>query len=36
MPFELVQREGNKEGKIYAEHIPPGVFLLALDACYDT
>lgn len=36
MPFELVQRAGDKEGEMYAEHVPPGVSLLALDACYDT
>lgn len=36
MPFELVQRAGDKEGGMYAEHVPPGVSLLALDACYDT
>lgn len=36
MPFELVQRAGNKEGETYAEHVPPGVSLLALDACCDT
>jgi len=36
MPCELVQRAGNKEGEMYAQHVPPGVSLLALDACYDT
>lgn len=36
MPFELVQRAGDKEGETHAEHVPPGASRLALDACYGT
>lgn len=36
MPSELVARVGDKEGEMHAGHIPPGVSLLALGACYDT
>lgn len=36
MPLELVGRVGDKEGEMHAGHVPPGVSLLALDACYDT
>lgn len=35
MPSELVGRVGDKKGEMYAGHVPPGVSLLALDACYD-
>lgn len=35
MPLELVRRVADKEGEMYAEHVPPGVSLLALDVCYD-
>lgn len=36
MPLELVRRVGDREGEMCAGHVPPGVSLSALDACYDT
>lgn len=36
MPLEPVGRVGHKEGEMYAGYVPPGVSLLAPDACYDT